>query len=55
MNVHLKLELLFSFNYMKYFFLWEVFLQNSPKLPKHVHFRLSSDDPIYVKRPSSFP
>ena len=24
------------------------------ELPKHVHFRLISDDPIHVKRPSSF-
>ena len=28
-------------------------IQNPAELSKHVHFRLSSDDPICVKRPSS--
>ena len=33
-----------------------MFSQRTPiELPKHVHFRLTLDDPTHAKRPSSFP
>ena len=37
-------------------FSYQNFPHKTPtELPKHVHFRLTSDNPIHAKRPSSFP